>query len=51
MVEADGPQGEGAGQQAHVSEEHADGLLEGGQLLQNRRRLDQLPVGLRLLHL
>lgn len=51
MVEAHRPEGEGSGQQAHMREKHADGILKGGQLLQNRRRLDQLPVGLRLLNL
>ena len=51
VVEAHGPQGEGPGQQAHVREQNPDGVLELGQLLQDRRRLDQLPVRLRLLDL
>ena len=51
MVEAHGPQGEGSGQEAHVCEQDADGVLEAGQFLEDGRRLDQLPVGLRLLDL
>lgn len=51
VVESHRPQGEGAGQQAHVREENPDGVLELGQLLKDGRRLDQLPVGLRLLDL
>lgn len=51
VVEAHRPQREGPGQEAHVGEEHADGLLEGGELLQDRRGLDQLPVRLGLLDL
>lgn len=51
MVESHRPQGEGPGQQAHVCEQNPDGVLELGQLLKDGRRLDQLPVGLRLLDL
>lgn len=51
MVESHGPQGEGPRQQAHVREENPDGVLELGQFLKDGRRLDQLPVGLRLLDL
>lgn len=51
VVEAHRPQGEGSGQETHVREQNSDGLLEGGQLLEDRGRLDQLPVRLRLLDL
>lgn len=51
VVEAHGPQGEGPGQETHVREQDSDGVLEGGEFLQDRRRLDELPVRLRLLDL
>lgn len=51
MVEAHGPQGEGPGQKTHVCEQNPDGVLEGGEFLEDRGRLDQLPVCLRLLDL
>lgn len=51
MVESHSPQGEGPGQQTHMCEQNPDGGLELGQLLKDRRRFDQLPVGLRLLDL
>lgn len=51
VVEAHRPQGEGPRQEAHVREQNPDGVLEGGQFLEDRRRLDQLPVRLRLLDL
>lgn len=51
MVEAHGPQGEGPGQETHVCEQDADGVLEGGEFLEDRGRLDELPVRLRLLDL
>lgn len=51
MVESHGPQGEGPRQQTHVCEQNSDGVLELGQFLEDGRRLDQLPVGLRLLDL
>lgn len=51
VVEAHRPQGEGPRQEAHVCEQNPDGVLKGGQFLQDRRRLDQLPVRLRLLDL
>lgn len=51
VVEAHGPQSEGPGQETHVCEQNPDGVLEGGQLLEDRGRLDQLPVRLRLLDL
>lgn len=51
VVEAHRPQGEGPRQEAHVCEQHADGVLEGGQFLEDRGRLNQLPVRLRLLDL
>lgn len=34
-----------------MCEQNPDGVLEGGQFLEDRRRLDQLPVRLRLLDL
>lgn len=51
MVEAHGPQGEGSGQKAHMCEQNTDRVLEDGQFLEDWRRLDQLPVCLRLLDL
>lgn len=51
MVEAHGPQGEGPGQETHMCEQNSDGVLEGRQFLEDRGRLDQLPVRLRLLDL
>lgn len=51
MVEADGAQREGSSQQADVCEENSDGRLKVGQLLQDGRRFDELPVCQWLLHL
>lgn len=51
VVEADGAQREGSCEQTHVCEENSDGRLEVRQLLQDGRRLDELSVGQRLLHL
>lgn len=51
MVESHRPQGEGPGQQAHVREQDPDGVFKLGELLEDGRGLDQLPVGLRLLDL
>lgn len=51
MVESHGPEGEGPGQQTYVCKQNPDGVLELGQFLKDGRRLDQLPVGLRLLDL
>lgn len=51
MIEAHSPQGEGSGQQTHMCEQNANRVLEAGQFLQDWRRLNQLPVGLRLLDL
>ncbi len=51
MVEAHSPQGEGSGQETHMCEQNSDRILEAGQFLEDRRRLNQLPVRLRLLDL
>ena len=51
VVEAHSSQGESSGQQTHVREQDPDRILEAGQFLEDRRRLDQLPVRLRLLDL
>lgn len=51
MVEAHGPQSESPGQETDVGEQDADGILEAGQFLENRGRLDQMTVALGLLHL